>query len=548
MAFSVSCRREDVRETLSALLERVAEEAGDAPALIYGEEIWSYGELLDRSRRAASALAALGVGRGDKVALWLPNVPAWLVLYFALGRLGAVGVAVNTRFRALEVADILARSGAKALAMWPGFKDIDFAGLLAEIGEDALAGLERVLVHDEGEAPVPERVAGKPVTAVRALFEASPLADDRAAPGDPCNIFTTSGTTSKPKFVLHGQQPVTRHARDCVSAFGWDRPGAVSYQATPLCGVFGFSTMMATLAAGAPNVLTPLFTPGAAADAVRRHRVTHFMGTDDMYAGMLALCEEPEPFPSLRLCGYALFNPTLEDFEAKTLARGVPLIGLYGMSEVGALMAVQKIDAPLEDRLAGGGYPVAPEAVVRVRNVETGELCPPGVSGEVEMRCPSLFLRYEDNPEATAAAMTKDGFLRTGDAGRMRADGSFIYEARMGDTLRLAGFLTAPSEIEAHIETHPSVAGCQVVGVATPRGPRAFAFVRPAITAYDETALLAWCRETMANYKVPVRAVPIDAFPVTHSANGTKIQKAELRRMAEAMEADAVSMQGAPAL
>ena len=532
----------ETRETLSALLERAAAGAGESPALIYGGETWSYTALLNRSRRAASALAALGIGRGDKVALWLPNVPAYPALYFALGRLGAVTVAVNTRFRALEVADILSRSGAKALAMWPGFKDIDFAGLLAEIGERPLAGLERVLVYDESEAPVPKQVAGKPVTAVSALFEAPPLAEDRATPDDPCNIFTTSGTTSKPKFVVHGQAPVTRHARDCVSAFGWDRPGAVSYQATPVCGVFGFSTMMATLAAGAPNVLTPLFTPGEAADAVRRHSVTHFMGTDDMYAGMLALREEPEPFPSLRLCGYALFNPTLEDFEARTLARGVPLIGLYGMSEVGALMAVQKIGAPLEDRLAGGGYPVASEAVVRVRNVETGEPCPPGVSGEVEMRCPSLFLRYDGNPEATAAAMTEDGFLRTGDAGRMRADGSFVYEARMGDTLRLAGFLTAPSEIEAHVETHPSVAGCQVVGVATPRGPRAFAFVRTAGEAiYDETALLAWCRETMANYKVPVRAVPIDAFPVTHSPNGTKIQKAELRRMAEALEADAVS-------
>ena len=536
------------RETLSALLERVAAEAGEAPALIYGDETWSYAALLDRSRRAASALAAHGIGRGDKVALWLPNVPAYLALYFALGRLGAVAVAVNTRFRALEVADILSRSGAKALAVWSGFKDIDFAGLLAEIGEDALAGLERVLVYDEGEAPVPERIAGKPVTAVGALFEAPPLAEDRAVTDDSCNVFTTSGTTSKPKFVLHGQGPVTRHARDCVAAFGWNRPGAVSYQATPLCGVFGFSTVMATLAAGAPNVLTPLFTPGEAADAVQRHEVTHFMGTDDMYAGMLALRQEPQPFPSLRFCGYALFNPTLEDFEARTLARGVPLIGLYGMSEVGALMAVQRIDAPLEDRLAGGGYPVAPEAIVRVRNVETGELCPPGVSGEVEMRCPSLFLRYEGNPEATAAAMTEDGFLRSGDAGRMRADGSFVYEARMGDTLRLAGFLTSPSEIEAHVETHPSVAGCQVVGVATPRGPRAFAFVRPAAEAfYDEAALLAWCRETMANYKVPARAVPIDTFPVTHSPNGTKIQKAELRRMAEAVEAAGDSVQSASA-
>ena len=149
---------------------------------------------------------------------------------------------------------------------------------------------------------------------------------------------------------------------------------------------------------------------------------------------------------------------------------------------------------------------------------------------------------------ATAAAMTEDGFLRTGDAGRMRVDGSFIYEARMGDTLRLAGFLTSPGEIEAHIETHPSVSGCQVVGVATPRGPRAFAFVRPSMNAYDETALLAWCRDTMANYKVPVRAVPIDAFPVTYSANGTKIQKAELRRMAEALEGAGVSAQGDTAL
>ena len=538
-----------MRETLSALLERVAREAGDAPALVYGGGSWSYAGLLDRSRRAAAALAALGIGRGDKVALWLPNTPAYVALYFALGRLGAVAVAVNTRFRALEAADILSRSGARALAMWPGFKDIDFAGLLAGIGGGALAGLERVLVYDEGGALVPERVAGKPATAVRALFEAQPLAEDRAGPDDPCNIFTTSGTTSKPKFVLHGQHAVTRHARDCARAFGWDRPGAVSYQAVPLCGVFGFSTMMATLAAGAPNVLAPLFTPGEAAEAVRRHRVTHFMGADDMYAGMLALRAEPAPFPSLRLCGYALFNPLLEDFaaRARALARGVPLVGLYGMSEVGALMSVQRIGAPLEDRLAGGGYPVAPEAVVRVRNVETGALCPPGVSGEIEIRCPSLFLRYEGDPEATAAALTGDGFLRTGDAGRMRADGSFVYEARMGDTLRLAGFLTAPSEIEAHIETHPSVAGCQVVGVATPRGLRAFAFVRPAAGPYDEAALLAWCRETMANYKAPVRAAAIDAFPVTRSANGTKIQKAELRRMAEAMAAAGEPAQGAPA-
>lgn len=525
-----------MQETISALLERVAGDAPNAPALHYGGRTLTYADLLDGSRRVAASLAALGIAGGDKVALWLPNTPAYLQLYFALGRLGAVAVAVNTRFRALEVADILARSGARALAIWPGFKDIDFRALLAELDPSALDGLEHVLVHGEDDAGMPERIAGKPATRFDALLEGEPMTEDRASPDSPCNIFTTSGTTSRPKFVLHGQGQVTRHARDCASAFAWDAPGAVTYQSTPLCGVFGFSTMMATVAAGAPNVLAPLFTAGHAARAVREFSVTHFMGTDDMYWGMLDQSDEEVPFPSLRICGFALFNPTLGDFVGRALRRGIPLIGLYGMSEVGALMAVQRFGAPETERLEGGGYPVAPEARVRVRHVETGEINPPGLSGEIEIRCPSMFLRYEGNPAATEEAMTEDGFLRTGDAGRMRGDGSFVYEARMGDTLRLAGFLTSPSEIEAHIEGHPSVSGCQVVGVGTARGPRAFAFVRTAEgSPYDEEALLAWCRDTMANYKVPVRAVPIPSFPVTLSPNGTKIQKAELRRRAEAM-------------
>ena len=525
-----------MRETISALLERVAARAPNAPALHYGGRTHTYGDLLDGSRRVAASLAALGIAAGDKVALWFPNTPAYLQLYFALGRLGAVAVAVNTRFRALEVADILARSNARALAIWPGFKDIDFRALLAELDPSALDGLEHVLVHGEDDAGMPERIAGKPATRFDALLEAEPMTEDLASPDSPCNIFTTSGTTSRPKFVLHGQGRVTRHARDCVSAFGWDEPGAVTYQSTPLCGVFGFSTMMATVAAGAPNVLAPLFTARHAARAVREFSVTHFMGTDDMYWGMLDQSDEAVPFPSLRICGFALFNPTLGDFVGRALRRGIPLIGLYGMSEVGALMAVQRPGAPEAERLEGGGYPVAPDARVRVRHVETGEINPPGLSGEIEIRCPSMFLRYEGNPAATEEAMTEDGFLRTGDAGRMRGDGGFVYEARMGDTLRLAGFLTSPSEIEAHIEGHPSVSGCQVVGVGTARGPRAFAFVRTAEgSPYEEEALLAWCRDTMANYKVPIRAVAIPSFPVTLSPNGTKIQKAELRRKAEAM-------------
>lgn len=134
------------RTTISAM---VAAHPGEAPAIFDRGAIVSYGELVENSRRVARGLADLGVGAGDRVAVWLPNVPAWLMLCLACARLGALCVAVNTRFRSVEVADIVSRSGARVLALWPGFKDIDFIAILAEIEPQALATLETIVVYDE---------------------------------------------------------------------------------------------------------------------------------------------------------------------------------------------------------------------------------------------------------------------------------------------------------------------------------------------------------------------------------------------------------------
>jgi fatty-acyl-CoA synthase len=181
-----------------------------------------------------------------------------------------------------------------------------------------------------------------------------------------------------------------------------------------------------------------------------------------------------------------------------------------------------------------GGYPVSDEARVRVRDPESGEILPPGRSGEIEIKGPSLMLRYEGNPEATAEVFTEDKFLRSGDAGYIREDGSFVFETRMGDVLRLAGFLVSPTEIEAYIERHPQVAAAQVVGVTTPKGPKAVAFVIPhAGVRLDEEPLRAHCREGMANYKVPLRFISVEAFPVTVSANATKVQRKKMRDLAQ---------------
>jgi fatty-acyl-CoA synthase len=524
--------------TLPGLLAEKAAANPEAPALEYADPIITYGELQDRSLRLAGGLQSRGIGLGDRVALWLSNVPAYVVFCFALARLGAIAVAVNTRYRSLEVEDIVGRSGAKMLVLWPGFKDIDFGGILEGVNPKALSSLETVVVYDEGKDPHgrPEPVLCRPTVTYGELESSQPADLCVASAETPCNIFTTSGTTKAPKFVLHKQGALTQHARDIARAFGFDQPGAITLQALPLCGVFGWGQTLGALAGCGKILVRPLFDPEEAGRDIIRHQVTHVIATDDMFARMLHVRPEPHPFPSLKLCGFAAFSPNLDSFLRDSEQRGLPMVGVYGMSEVMSLFSVQRLGDPLEKRGAAGGYPVSPVARVRVRDPQSGTLLPPGQSGEIEIKGPSLMVRYEGNPEATTEAFTEDGFLRTGDAGFMREDGSFVFETRMGDVLRLAGFLVSPTEIEDYIERHPQVAAAQVVGVTTANGPKSFAFViLKTAEKLNEESLRAYCRGGMANYKVPVRFVSLETFPVTVSANATKVQRKNLRDLAQKM-------------
>jgi len=519
--------------TVHGLVDALAATRPRATAIHFDDTTVDYADLAERSRRVATALSELGVGPGDRVALYLPNTPAYVVLYLALCRLGAIAMAVNTRFRSSEVQDILSRSGARLLVLWPGFRGIDFAGILGDVDAKALPALQRVVVYDEsGDAP-PARLLDRPTVAYRDLEQRPPLAVDRGTPESGCNIFTTSGTTKAPKFVLHRQRGIARHALDVAARFGLAQPGAGVLAAMPLGGVFGFNTVLSALAAGCPVHLLSSFDAGVAARLVRAHRLTDFSASDDMIAQMLDAVTDEIAFPSVRAVGYAIFNPALEDIAQRADRRGLKLCGLYGMSEVQALYARVDPDRPLARRARGGGTMISPEARVRVRDPETGALLPHGTPGELELSGPSLLAEYFGNPEATAAALTDDGFLRTGDLGESEADGGFVYISRMGDVLRLSGFLVSPSEIEAYLQTHPAVEGAQVVGVTVAGKPRAFAFVVPRRGAgFDEGAILAHCAHGLARYKVPAGVVPLDEFPTTKSANGVKIQRARLRDMA----------------
>jgi len=521
--------------TLASFLDRLAADERDAPALIDRDRPVSRASLADESARLATGLASLGVGAGDRVALWLPNVPAWLATFFACGRLGAIAVSVNTRFRSHEVADIVGRAGCRAIVFWPGFRNIDFAGILAGCDPAALRALEHVIACEEGEAALPTRVHDRPVVGYRSLVAAAPMTADAGRPESGCVIFTTSGTTKAPKFVLHDQRTVARHAGDVARGFGYDAPGTVVLVTAPLCGVFGFTNAMGALAAARPLVMFPTFDAHESAQAVLRHRVTHTHASDEMIGRMLDAVPGTPAFPSARFFGYAAFAPGYADLPQRAEARGLTVVGLYGMSECHALMARQSEAAPLPARALAGGKPVAPEARVRARDPETGAIQPHGVAGELEIGAPSCMAGYYGDEAATRAAFTGDGFLRTGDLGGTTADGGFVFLARLGDALRLGGFLVSPAEVEDVLQAHPSVAGAQVVGVETPAGTKAFAFVIQAPgAAFDEAALIAHCAGRIAKFKVPARVQPIDAFPVTPGANATKIQKAKLRALAQA--------------
>jgi fatty-acyl-CoA synthase len=495
----------------------------------------AYAALADESARLAGALRRLGVRRGDRVALWLPNIPAWLALFFACARLGAVAVSVNTRFKSHEVADIVGRSRSKLLCFWPGFRHIDFAGILADCDASAMSALQAILVYEEDGAATAQ-IAGKLTLRYRDLIEGAPLQDDASRPDAGCVMFTTSGTTRAPKLVLHAQKTVISHACDVAAAFGYAAEQAKILITVPLCGVFGFCNAIAAIAASRPLVMYPDFEPGESARAVQRHAITHASATDEMIQRMLAAVPEPLPFPSVSFFGYAAFTPALADLPVRADARGLKLVGLYGMSEVQALMARQSETAPQEERSRAGGRLVARQAQVRARDPVSGDVLVHGVAGELEFRVPSMMLGYFENEEANRAVTTDDGWFKSGDLGYTSADGRFVFLARLGDALRISGFLVSPAEIEEVLQQHATVDAAQVVGVETAAGVKPVAFViARAGEAFDERTVIAHCAARVAKFKVPLRVCALDAFPVTPGANATKIQKAKLRERAQAL-------------
>jgi fatty-acyl-CoA synthase len=427
--------------------------------------------LVDEGRRLAAWLAARGVERGDRVAVRLPNGPDYLRLLLACAAGGFVAVSVNTRYNDREAAELIARSGARPFELDDGWRSFTPADLVG--GRD-----------------------------------------------DPFVVFTTSGTTSRPKMVLHQQRSIADHAPDVAAGFGLTGADVV-LAVMPFCGTFGLASLTGALAGGS-RVVVANFDVERTAALIEDEQVTCVNGSDDMFHRLL---EKGADLSSIRLGGYGRFNTSLDGIVERAAAAGAALTGLYGMSEVQALYSVRDPSLDVRDRERAGGTLVSPQASYRV------------VDDELQLRGPSLFAGYlaeggDRIDDELTGRHFDDGWFRTGDLAEADDERTFHFLTRMGDVLRLGGFLVAPAEIESVLTGVDGIDAAQVVAVDRPTGARPVAFV-VAPGSFDEAAAIERCRSTLARYKVPVRVLPINEFPTTASANGTKIQKVKLRELAE---------------
>ncbi|MGE8134326.1 FadD3 family acyl-CoA ligase [Novosphingobium subterraneum] len=486
----------------------------DAPAVLENGEVWSFAELWQRSRAAASALLARGIGAGDRVAIWAPNSREWIVAAIAVMSCGAAVVTLNTRLKGREAGDILRRTNAKLLFTVEGFLGIDYRALIADEDLPALEGT-LLLEHD--------------------LVQGGKGADDPAVDGamvgidadTVSDILFTSGTTGSPKGVLMTYGRVLPQAAVWCQNTGL-REGDRYLIANPFFHSFGMKVgWVACILSGAVAVPMPQFDVGQAIELIERERITFMPGPPTIFQMLLAELDKRKwDCSSLRggTTGAASVPPALVERIREDLGM-VDLITAYGMTEcVNITTCVPGDDAETIARTCGKAFP---GNEVRIADAQGNEV-PRGQTGEVQVRGQGVMLGYLDNAQATAETIDADGWLHTGDVGTMDERGYVRITDRMKDLYISGGFNVYPAEVEKLLAEHPAIGMAAVVGVPDERlgeVGRAFVVLRPGATA-SEAELIAWSRENMANYKVPRSFVLVEDLP--RNAAG-KVLKTELR-------------------
>jgi HIP---CoA ligase len=524
--------------TIPALVERAAERFGSREALVDGDAAGAdgrdvrrltFGELAAATDEAARAYIAHGLQPGDRVAIWAPNSARWVVAALGAYRAAGVVTTVNTRFKGPEAAHVVRTAGARLLVTVTDFLHTDYVALLEGAGRPAC--LERTVVL---HGPVPGGCVGWEGFLAGAADVDPAVGVKRAgaiAPDDVSTVIFTSGTTGAPKGAM------LRHEASVRAFTAWSdvvglQEGDRYLVINPFFHTFGLKAgILACLVKGATIVPHATFDVPDVMRRVDEERITMLPGAPAIYQTIL---EHPDldrfDLSSLRLAvtGAATVPVEMIRRMASELTFTNIVTG-YGLTEATGIVTMCRHTDDPETIANTAGRPI-PDIEVRTVD-DAGTDVPVGDPGEVVVRGYNVMAGYIGDPDASVAAIDADGWLHTGDIGVLDRDGNLKITDRLKDMFIVGGFNAYPAEIENMLMEHPTVGQAAVVGVPDRRlGEVATAFVVPrAGTTIDEMALIAWCRERMANYKVPRSVQVVDALPLNASG---KVLKYVLRERA----------------
>ena len=525
-------------ETLGMLPARAAQRWGPREALGFQDRRWTFAEIDARVDAVAKGLMALGIAPGDKVALWMVNRPEWIDAMFAVMKIGAVLVPVNTRFRTDDTAYVLGQSDAAAVILAARSGPIDYLAMMREIAPALGARPDPRVPHLRRAIAL--GAAGPDALRWDEMLEGGREVSDaalraRAAavdPGDDAFIFYTSGTTGFPKGAVHAHYMI-RNAWDHGDRMGVS-VNDVILMYLPLFHAFGFvEGALMSMVRGARQVLTETFDPGQCLDLIAGERATVIHGFDTHYKELLDAQEQrPRDVSSVRtgICGTGMSSSIpIARRARKTFGN---LMTGFGMSEVGIGVTFSFLDSTEEQCVEANGYPGSGYEV-RIVDPDSGADQPVSVPGEILVRGYPVTRGYYNKPEETARAIDRDGWFHTGDMGLFRPDGHMRFLGRYKDMLKIGGENVDPMEVEAFLAGHPAIEVAAVVGLPDARlSEVAVAFVQLAAgRALAERDVIEHCRGRVASFKIPRHVAFVSEFPMTSTG---KIQKVKLRERARA--------------
>lgn len=493
----------------------------------------SFAELDRAADDVASACVAAGLEPGDRAVVWAVNLPEWVALQYGLARAGVVLVTANTALKLAEIRYILGKCRARALFFGRGTPTNDFGATLAALDRTGVPALATLVGLEGAAAPgsLPYReflAAGTAGSAAAARARGA-----RLGCGELVNMQYTSGTTGFPKGVMLSHRNIVQNAAAIAPVLGFEAGDRLAL-AVPLFHCFGcvIGTLVAH-ATGTALVLNDVFQADQVLDTAAAERCTALYGVPTMFLAELE-AQRRRPRDLSRLRVGVMAGAACPEALVRSVVRELPLPGLaiaYGLTEASPGVTLSAPGDPLDVRATTIGRRLPGVEVKIVRPGSLDEL-PHGAPGELLTRGEHVMLGYDGEPEATAQAITADGWLRTGDLAVELAGGCFQIVGRIKELIIRGGENISPAEVEDVLRGHPAVADAAVFGIRSEFfGEEVAAAVRllPGRTATDRE-LMDFVQARLADHKRPTRVLFVDAFPLTGSG---KIQRFKLRELAE---------------